>query len=219
MPRTEAFGFLLVWRGIFLNPFITQIAAFIVYFLYASFFEWSLHRWVFHTPKYNYSMFHKHTIVHHQIYKAGETYQTDVDEPESVPMNWWALPMMLGFHLPFFLAIQWLTGIPSVWGGLAAITTYFTIYESIHWAMHVPRAAKFLSHFRAYRFLDAHHHTHHKYMLSNLNVVLPLADWCMGTLRLEGGKRTGLVQSVGRMAPSVRAAVLFVPLFIGKLFR
>ena len=202
-----------------MTTFYWQAAAFCVYFLYSSFFEWSLHRFVFHTPKYNYSMFHKHTIVHHQIYKSDDTYHSHDDDPDSVPMNWWALPMMIGFHLPAFLTIQWLTGIPSVWGGVAAIVVYFGIYESIHWAMHVPRAAKFLSNFRAYRFLDAHHRAHHKFMLSNLNVVLPLADWCMGTLRLEDGSRPGLVRSVAKMAPSVRAAVLFVPLFIGKWFR
>ncbi len=202
-----------------MTTFYWQVAAFVVYFLYSSFFEWTLHRFVFHTPKYNYSMFRKHTLVHHQIYKGDDTYHSHEDEPDSVPMNWWALPMMLAFHLPAFLLIQWATGIPSVWGGLTAIATYFTIYESIHWAMHVPRAARFLERFRAYRFLDAHHRAHHKYMLSNLNVVFPLADLTFGTLRTESGKRIGLVPMMKKATPAMRTAVLFVPLFIGKFFR
>ena len=202
-----------------MTNFYWQAAAFVVYFLYSSFFEWSLHRFVFHTPKYNYSMFRKHTLVHHQIYKSDETYHSHEDEPDSVPMNWWALPMMLAFHAPFFFLIQWATGIPSVWGGLAAIATYFVIYESIHWAMHVPRAAKFLERFRVYRFLDAHHRAHHKYMLSNLNVVLPLADLTFGTLRTESGRRIGLVPAVKKVTPALRTALLFVPLFIEKHFR
>ena len=202
-----------------LTPFLCQLGAFVVYFLYSSFFEWTLHRWVFHTPKYNYSMFRKHTLVHHQIYKGDETYHTHEAEPDSVPMNWWALPMMVAGHLPVFFFLQWLTGIPSVWGGVAAIVVYFTIYESIHWAMHVPRAATFLERFSAYRALDAHHHVHHKYMLSNLNVVLPLADMCFGTLRNASGKRIGLVPTVNKMTPALKTAVLFVPLFIGRFFK
>src|SRR4029434_9576506 len=33
-----------------------------------------------------------------------------------------------------------------------------------------------------FRWLNAHHHYHHLYPFKNLNVVLPLADWVMGTL-------------------------------------
>jgi sterol desaturase/sphingolipid hydroxylase (fatty acid hydroxylase superfamily) len=57
--------------------------------------------------------------------------------------------------------------------------------------MHVPKAMALLQRFRAFRFLDAHHRVHHKYMLSNLNVILPLADLTLGTLRDGNGKRIG----------------------------
>ena len=55
--------------------------------------------------------------------------------------------------------------------------------------MHVPRAVAFLRRFRWFRFLDAHHKVHHKYMLSNLNVILPLADLTLGTLRDAEGRK------------------------------
>ncbi len=166
-----------------------QFAAFSLYFLYLSFFEWILHRYAFHTPKISALMFHAHTRVHHQIYKGDESYHTNDPHPTNVPMNWWALPAFVGIHLPLLCLVQWVTGIPSIWGGLFAVITYFGIYESIHWAMHVPRTARILSRFRPYRFLDNHHHLHHKYMLSNLNVVLPLADLLLGTLRIAEGRR------------------------------
>lgn len=169
-----------------------ELGAFYVYFLYTSFFEWALHRYVFHTPRYVYSMFRKHTLVHHQIYKGDDTYHTDEEHPDSVPMNWWALPMMILVHLPLFIGVQLITGIPSLWGGIVALSLYYGLYESLHWAMHVPRAAGFLQRFRVYRFLDAHHHVHHKYMLSNLNVILPLADLVFGTLRNGEGVKIGL---------------------------
>jgi hypothetical protein len=165
------------------------LAAFAVYFVYGSYFEWIFHRYMFHSPKYVYRTFREHTLVHHQIYKGDETYHTHDDHPEKVAMDWWAVLMMVGVHLPLFWLIQRLTGIPSIWGGVAAIVVYYSLYESFHWAMHVPRASEFLSRFRYYRFLDAHHRVHHKYMLSNLNVILPLADLTLGTLRNGEGKR------------------------------
>ena len=166
-----------------------ETAAFVVYFVYASFFEWAFHRYLFHSPKYIYRTFREHTLVHHQVYKSDETYHSHEDHPEKVPMDWWALPLMLLAHLPLLLLVQWATGIPSLWGGVAAISFYYTLYESFHWAMHVPKASRFLSRFRAWRYLDAHHRVHHKYMLSNLNVILPLADLTFGTLRNAAGSK------------------------------
>jgi hypothetical protein len=169
--------------------FLCQLGAFCAYSLYLSFFEWAFHRYAFHTPKVNRSMFRAHTLVHHQVYKGDGSYHTHDEHPDHVPMNWWALPAMLGAHLPLFFLIQWVTGVPSVWGGALAVCAYFGVYESIHWAMHVPRAARVLGRLRAYRFLDAHHRAHHKHLLSNLNVVLPLADLVLGTLRAADGRR------------------------------
>lgn len=173
----------------FYTTLLIQLGAFAVYLVYMSFFEWAFHRHMFHTPKFSKYMFKAHTLTHHQIYKGDETYHTHDDHPDKVPMDWWALPALLAVHLPFFALIQWATGIPSIWGGLAAVAVYYTVYESIHWAMHVPKAATFLNRFSVYRFLDAHHRMHHKYMLSNLNVVFPLADLVLGTLRSAEGKR------------------------------
>ena len=170
---------------------LCELAAFALYFVYGSYFEWFFHRYLFHSPKYIYRMFHEHTLVHHQIYKGDDTYHTHEDHPNKVPMDWWALPAMVGFHLPLFLLVQHFTKIPSLWGGVAAVSIYYTLYETFHWAMHVPRASNFLSRFRYYRFLDAHHRVHHKYMLSNLNVLFPLADLTLGTLRDASGRRVG----------------------------
>jgi len=183
---------------------LVQLAAFAIYFPALSFFEWAFHRYAFHTPKVSKHMFRAHTLVHHQVYKHDDTYHTHDDHPREVPMNWWALPALMGTLLPVFVIVQLVTGIPSIWGGLAAVVAYYGIYESIHWAMHVPRAAKFLSPFRLYRFLDAHHRAHHKYMLSNLNVVVPLADLLLGTLRAADGTR---IRPFRKSAPAkVKAA-------------
>ncbi|HEX5323240.1 MAG TPA: hypothetical protein VFW40_05595 [Capsulimonadaceae bacterium] len=169
-----------------------ELGAFAVYFLYGSYFEWIFHRYMFHSPKLVYRTFKEHTLIHHQIYKADHTYHTHDEHPEKVAMDWWALLAMIAFHLPFFLLIQWATGIPSLWGGVAAVTVYYGLYEFLHWVMHVPATCKVLRRFRVFRFLEEHHRVHHKHMLSNLNVILPLADLTLGTLRDANGKRVQL---------------------------
>lgn len=174
---------------------LCELAAFAVYFLYGSYFEWFFHRYLFHSPKYFYRAFRAHTLVHHQIYKGDDTYYADEHEhPEHVAMDWWALVAMEIFHLPFFWLIQHFTGIPSLWGGVAAIAVYYGLYESLHWVMHVPHAVRRLSRYAWFRFLDTHHKVHHKYMLSNLNVILPLADLTLGTLRDANGRKVRLFQ-------------------------
>lgn len=170
---------------------LCELTAFAVYVVYCSFFEWTFHRHLFHTPKFGYYTFKMHTLVHHQIYGAGETYHAHDDHPHKVTMDWWALLGFLGFNAPIFWVIQKVTHIPSFWAGMTAVTIYYALYESFHWAMHVPKASNILSRFAFYRYLDAHHHIHHKYMLSNLNVILPLADLVMGTLRATDGRRIG----------------------------
>ena len=168
---------------------LCEVISFGIYFVYGSFFEWFFHRYLFHSPKYVYRTFREHTLVHHQIYKHDDTYHTHDDHPHKVPMDWWALPLMVLWHLPLLWFVQWATGIPSLWGGVAAIAVYYGLYESFHWAMHVPRASAVLGRWRYYRFLDTHHRVHHKHMLSNLNVILPVADLLLGTLRDGQGRK------------------------------
>jgi hypothetical protein len=200
-----------------LSTLLWELGAFVVYFLYGSYFEWIFHRFMFHSPKLVYRTFKEHTLIHHQLYKADHTYYTHDEHPEKVAMDWWALLAMVAFHLPFFLLIQWATGIPSLWGGVAAVTAYYGLYEFLHWVMHVPATCKVLRRFRAFRFLEEHHRVHHKYMLSNLNVILPLADLTLGTLRDASGKRILLfwhaknAKALKTSRPSVSTSAMQAP--------
>jgi sterol desaturase/sphingolipid hydroxylase (fatty acid hydroxylase superfamily) len=47
--------------------------------------------------------------------------------------------------------------------------------------MHIPKGRRLERTFW-FRWLDSHHHMHHKRHFNNLNVVLPLADILFGTL-------------------------------------
>jgi hypothetical protein len=171
--------------------FLCQLGAFFGWFAYGSFFEWWFHKYLFHSPKLIKRTFEAHALVHHQNYRGDESY--DLPSPkdphgEHIMMDWFALPLFLGFHLPILWFVQWVTGLPSLWGGIAAITVYYLGYETLHYFMHVPRD-RWVERTRVFKFLNEHHRLHHKYQQKNLNVLLPLADLVLRTLRTKAGPK------------------------------
>lgn len=163
-----------------------QLGAFVFYFLYGSFFEWAFHKHLFHSPKYIKATFKAHALVHHQVYKyepsAYEWQEGKDQDKEHITMDWFALPLFVGVHLPFLYLIEYVTKIPSMWGGIAAISTYYFIYEYFHYCMHVPNGRAFEKS-GVFKYAKEHHRIHHKHMQQNLNVYFPLADKVLGTYR------------------------------------
>ncbi|MEZ5329032.1 MAG: sterol desaturase family protein [Verrucomicrobiales bacterium] len=159
-------------------------ATFVVGIVYASFFEWALHKYVMHRPvgKFRYA-FQAHAVVHHQTFKADETYHLIHDEDKhTIPMAWWNGPVLVvSCSAPF-----WVTGLifgnwAMVTGGLLAGVAYYSTYEYLHWCMHLPKQRQIEKPW-FFRRLNGHHLLHHRYMHKNFNVVLPFADLCLGTL-------------------------------------
>jgi hypothetical protein len=172
--------------------------------VFASFFEWVLHRYVMHRPvgKFRYA-FHAHAVVHHQVFKADHTYHLHREsDKETIPMAWWNGPVLIAIGVLPFLAISWALGQWSfALGGLLAFAIYYGTYEYIHWCMHLPKARR-VEQPKLFRKLNGHHLLHHRYMHKNFNVVLPLADLCLGTLMLRA--KTRFAQATGPTVPDVQ---------------
>ncbi len=171
-----------------MSYFEYQIVAFIGWFVYGSFFEWIFHRELFHSPKWLRATFHAHAEVHHVVYGGDESYDLPSKEDshrERVSMDWFAGPLFVIVHLPAMFLIQYLTGVPNWVGGCLAIGTYYTLYEVLHYMMHVPKD-RWIERTRMFKFLNDHHRIHHRAPHQNLNVLIPLADLVLGTLRLPG---------------------------------
>ncbi len=170
----------------------------------ASIFEWALHRFVMHRPvgRFDYA-FRAHAVVHHQTFKADATYHVHREEDvKTIPMAWWNGPVLiLGCMLPF-LAASMITGNWII--SLAALPTfcaYYGAYEYMHWCMHLPKSRR-IERSWVFRRLNGHHLLHHRYMHKNFNVVLPLADLCLGTLLLRSKIR--FAQATGPAVPDVQ---------------
>lgn len=185
---------------------VGELLAFVAVFLYASFFEWAFHKYLFHSPKFIKATFKAHALIHHQRYKyEPSSYEwQEGQEKDHIAMDWFALPLFIGFHLPFLWVIdRYLANGKFLWGGLAAIVAYYTIYEYFHYCMHVP-GKRWFENVRPFRFAKEHHRIHHKYMQQNLNVFFPLADLVLRTYRTPAGvgAKTVLPNAARSVQPS-----------------
>jgi hypothetical protein len=178
------YGLLSVLKG---------ILGFVGWFAFTSFFEWTLHKYLMHSLVWSYP-FHAHALVHHGLFRADHTYHLRCEkDKKKVTFAWWNGPGLVLLHLPFLFGLRHLFGWPVFWGGLTAVVLYYALYESLHWCMHVPRN-RWLERTTVFQWLNAHHYLHHRYAWKNLNVVLPLADWLLGSLvRVEATSRTTTV--------------------------
>lgn len=176
---------------------------------YTSFFEWVLHRYVMHQPvgKFRYA-FEAHAVVHHQHFKADNTYligDRGHEISRKIPMAWWNIIVLLPIaSFPWLIASVVTKSLPMAIIPPLVILAYYATYERVHWCMHLPKRRR-LEMLWVFRRLNGHHLLHHRYMHKNFNVVLPLADLCLGTLMLRA--KTRFAQAMGDAIPNVQPRV------------
>lgn len=158
---------------------------FFVAIIYASFGEWLIHTFLMHRrmPLLSYP-FEKHQLQHHVLFRGDETYQAcPPDERlEHITFTPFDYLLITFFHTGPLCIISVLLGRNIVFGGLLAIFLYTLMFDFIHWYFHVP-SGRFFEKFRIFQWLRRHHKIHHHDNSVNKNVVFPLADLVLGTLR------------------------------------
>ena len=172
---------------------VSIAAALLVGTVQASFFEWAFHRFWLHRPWLPENVFTAHTLVHHQLCKYDDTFQVHEEEQEeALSFQWWGGPVLIAINMTPWLLAAWglsAAGVPLPYvATLAALAVTFALYyvgyEGLHYLMHKPGIA-FIENSRFFRYIERHHRIHHFHMDRNLNVLLPLADLCLGTLVTE----------------------------------
>lgn len=180
---------------------------FSVWVVFASFFEWSLHRYVMHRPvgKFDYP-FRAHAVVHHRTFKADHTYHLhDEEDKHTIPMAWWNGPVLIAVAMLPAVGVAAMIGHWGLTvGAVLAMGGYYGAYEYMHWCMHLPKK-RHIERSGIFFRLNGHHLLHHRYMQKNYNVVLPLADLCLGTLMLRA--KTHFAQAQGAAVPNVQPRV------------
>jgi hypothetical protein len=176
--------------------------------MFASFFEWTLHKYFMHRPFFGFDYpFQAHAVIHHHVFKSDHTYHVvNPADKHIIPMAWWNGPVLIAVGMIPVAGFAWGT---HRWdasiGTLLAMITYFCAYEYMHWCMHLPKARRVEKSWVFYR-LNGHHLLHHRYMHKNFNVVLPFADLCLGTLLLRS--KIKFPQARGSAVPDVQPRVL-----------
>jgi len=171
----------------------------------ASVLEWIVHRYVYHRRSFGplAQIFRIHHQGHHAAIFPTWRYTTNgpvrrhpVSEPDVsrlYPPGWRNM-LSKAAHFSFFMAIgavfiwtpAWfLTRSPLFLASIAATSIVISdLFVRVHDAIHYPGQFKFVEAQPWYAFIDRHHFIHHVDMEANVNFLLPLADWCYGTLRL-----------------------------------
>lgn len=168
-----------------MSALLIGAGAFAALYLYASFFEWTMHRYVMHRPFMNFFRypFRTHAQTHHVVFRHDDTYHLSRQEDEDVvAFAWWNAPVLIGSHMALLAGLANLAGgWPLFVGGSLGITAYYACYEYFHWCMHVPKN-RWFERTRLFQGINLHHRLHHFRQGTNFNVVLPLADLLLGTL-------------------------------------
>ena len=154
--------------------------------MYASIFEWCLHKYVMHNKPFGFKYaFHGHQELHHSIFGPKRTYELRNHPPEkqlvnkkTIPMAWWNwIVLLIIATLPVvamcyaFLSVWWPIVVTS-----SVFFLYYCTYEYFHWCMHDPKG-RWFENKSWFIWINRHHNIHHAKLNKNLNVVLPFADW------------------------------------------
>ena len=148
---------------------MTIIIGVIIGYLYATWLEWVLHKYVLHKlGKKKNSWFSFHWSVHHQTCRKNDNKDGDYNKflPTVVSREILGLYALLIFHLPFYFISPWF-----FYTLIASSARYFYVHQKAHrdveWGKkHVPW-----------------HYTHHmgKNQEANWGVTTPLWDRILGT--------------------------------------
>jgi len=176
------------------------------FWVFANFFEWTVHRFPMHRPLQPRIMYRNHALIHHGAFPDGDMAIRDARELWLVMMPWYTIAMLLVAASPVAILAALLGGLPLAGIFYVGALSYFLFYETLHAMYHLPSAtlarAGIGVHPRGlFRRLQAHHTHHHELRRMahvNFNVTIPLADVVLGTReRRSASPVSGVAEPVG----------------------
>jgi hypothetical protein len=172
----------------------------------ASVYEWLVHRNIYHNKSWGplARIYHIHQQGHHvQIFPTwryttnGPVRRHPVLETDTSRLYdpGWRNLISKAAHFFFYMSIglvliwipAWLFTQNTLFLASIVLTSAIIsdLFVRVHDAIHYPGRFKFVESQPWFPFIDRHHFIHHVDLKANVNFLLPLADWCYGTLRTE----------------------------------
>lgn len=181
---------------------VAFFAGLIVTPVIASPIEWLVHRYIYHRSFGLLRRIYAVHLAHHHLYfptwryvTAGPARRIPILGPGvSVPqISKWKNAVTYVAHFIFYMTLgaaliwipAWLVSqsVPFVFGAVSGTIVISNLFITVHDAIHRPGSHKVMESQAWFRFLDEHHYIHHVDTETNVNFLLPLADWLFGTLR------------------------------------
>lgn len=160
--------------------------------VFANFFEWTVHRFPMHRPLVPRIMYRNHAQLHHLAFTDDSMAIVEPRELWLIMMPWYTIAMLLAAASPAAIVLGLLGGWPLVGIFYVGAVSYFLFYETVHALYHLsPDAlARFgvgeHGLFARMRAHHAHHHALRRMAHVNFNVTIPLADTVLGTRERPG---------------------------------
>lgn len=177
--------------------------------IFGSFLEFVVHRYIMHTdllPRtfraWRYSLtqvYRRHTTEHHRTYYQRFDHEEDPYGKEiSISFTWREMLFTTIVSAPavFFIALFSPVAASAF---ILVPVVHFHLWNLFHREMHQPKHP-WWTRTKAYRFLARHHFLHHSDTRTNFNVILPLADFALGTAGRASAKDLIEIKRLGYSA-------------------
>jgi hypothetical protein len=157
------------------------------FWVFANFFEWTVHRFPMHRPLVPRMMYRNHAGIHHGAFGDESMAMGDPRELFLIMMPWYTIVLLLVAASPVAIIAALMGGAPLAGIFYIGALTYFLFYETVHALYHVApeRLVRFgIRPDGLFARMRAHHARHHaprRMAHVNFNVTVPLADSVFGT--------------------------------------
>jgi hypothetical protein len=157
------------------------------FWLFANFFEWTVHRFPMHRPLVPRIMYRNHALIHHGAFTDEDMPIQNTRELWLIMMPWYTIVMLLVGASPVAVLAAVFGGLPLAGIFYVGALSYFVFYETLHALYHLPpetlQRVGIGPHglFARLRAHHTHHHTLRRMAHVNFNVTIPLADVVLGT--------------------------------------
>jgi hypothetical protein len=155
----------------------------LIYFLFCNFFEYLFHRFPMHRKMPGMSRVYHHVTIHHNFY-ANELYYYETSRDYYAVI----IPYYVWIHIIIStsilaLIIYWSVGFNQAIIFLITVTSYYLMYELLHFSYHAPKDA-WIKKIPFVKYLSNFHLIHHKTEIMskyNFNITFPIFDKLLGT--------------------------------------
>ena len=108
------------------------------FWVFANFFEWTVHRFPMHRPLHPRIMYRNHAQLHHLAFADGQMAIQNPCELWLIMMPWYTIVMLLVAASPVAIVAALLGGLPLAGVFYVGALSYFVFYETLHALYHLP---------------------------------------------------------------------------------